>query len=473
MSLFRPRSFQVLILIGFAVVLMPLLVTMIAAEISVTRLVDKGTEAVYRSVAATDGGRILLERLLDLERKSRQYQVLKDPQLLTEVLEKHEEFLRSQRYLKTLVAVPEQQSLERLLSETEALVAALGQPRGTQADLSAFAALNDLARSVYFNSYDLIVQEVEAMQTHADRMQVLLLWTSLGLVALTLLLVFLFTRLLAGPVKQIHLGIARLGSGDFMQTIRVGGPQDLQALGERLDWLRRHLADVQREKAKFLSHVSHELKTPLASIREGTELLREELAGPLTAQQREIVQILRKNSLQLQKLIENLLGFSRVEVLGAGAAAVDALGLVDSVLEDQRAAVLKKDLNLRTRVAPLQLRGDRERLKALLDNLLSNAVKYTPVGGLVDLCIARDGDMALIEVGDSGPGVAAEDREKIFEPFYQGQVPCLGPVQGTGIGLSIVRDYAAALQGEVEVGESSAGGALFRVRLPLAVENRA
>ncbi|WP_305043836.1 sensor histidine kinase, partial [Geoalkalibacter sp.] len=163
----------------------------------------------------------------------------------------------------------------------------------------------------------------------------------------------------------------------------------------------------------------------------------------------------------------------RVEVLGAGAGAVDVLNLVEAVLEDQRAAVLKKELKLRTSVSPLLLQGDRERLKALLDNLLSNAVKYTPAGGLVELSVGRDGAMALIEVGDSGPGITADEKEKIFEPFYQGRAACLGPVQGTGIGLSIVRDYVAALQGEVEVEESSAGGALFRVRLPLAAENRA
>ncbi|KIH76466.1 two-component system, NtrC family, sensor histidine kinase GlrK [Geoalkalibacter ferrihydriticus] len=471
MSLLRPKSFQVLIVIGFGAVLMPLLVTMIAAEISVSRLVDKGTDAVYRSVAATDGGRIMLERLVELERKSRQYQVLKDPQILSEVAEKYDEFLSSLEHLKDLAAPQQQEVLEQLLVEAGILVTALHRPAGVSTDLDAFGDLNERAKAVYFNSYDLIVQEVEAMQSHAGRTQMVLLWTSLALITLTMALVMLFAQLLARPVKQINKGISRMGAGDYEQAISVGGPQDLQFLGERLNWLRLRLGEVEREKAKFLAHVSHELKTPLASIREGSELMMEEMAGPLNPQQREIVHILQKNSLQLQKLIENLLGFSRGQALGENGSVVDVLTLVEVVMEDQRAAVLKKELKMRTSLSPLHLQGDQDRLRILVDNLLSNAVKFTPVGGVVELSVGRDGDMALIEVGDSGPGITAEEAEKIFQPFYQGCAPCLSHVQGTGIGLSIVREYVASLRGKVAVEQSPAGGALFRVWLPLAVED--
>jgi two-component system, NtrC family, sensor histidine kinase GlrK len=470
-KMFRPKSFQVLILIGFGAVLMPLLVTMIAAEVSVSRLVDKGTEAVYRSVAATEGGRILLERIVDLERKARQYQVLKDTQLLVEVVEKHHDFLQSLNHLQDLADPAQQQSLQTLLVETDALVNHL-QQQAAMVDLDAFAELNERAKSIYFKSYEMIVQQVDSMQQHADRSQMVLLWTSAGLIILTLLLVSFFTRLLARPIKQINLGITRMGAGDYDNFIAVGGPQDLQFLGERLDWLRQRLNEVEREKAHFLAHVSHELKTPLASIREGSELMMEELAGPLNGQQREIVHILQKNSLQLQKLIENLLGFSRNQARVDSQAEVDVLTLVEDVLEDQRAAVLKKELKLRTSLSPLCLKGDRDRLRAVMDNLLSNAVKYTPAGGMVELSIGRDQDMALIEVSDSGPGIDLDEKDKIFQPFYQGRAPCLGHVQGTGIGLSIVREYVAALMGEVEVDRSSSGGALFRVRLPLALEKR-
>lgn len=471
MNMFRPKSFQVLLLIGFCAVLMPLLVTMIAAEVSVSRLVEKGTEAVYRSVAATEGGRILLERIVDLERKARQYQVLKDSQLLVEVVEKHQEFLQALQHLRDLAAPAQQQALQTLQVDTDALVERL-QSQDEVVDLDAFAKLNEHAKAIYFKSYELIVQQVGALQQHADRMQMVFLWTSMGLVLLTLILVSFFTRLLARPIKQINLGITRMGAGDYEHTIRVGGPQDLQFLGERLEWLRQRLSEVEREKARFLAHVSHELKTPLASIREGSELMVEELAGPLTGQQREIVHILQKNSLQLQKLIENLLGFSRTQARIEGETSVDVLTLVEDVLEDQRAAVLKKELKLRTSLSPLALKGDRDRLRAVVDNLLSNAVKYTPAGGLVELSIGREQDMALIEVGDSGPGIDPDEKDKIFQPFYQGRAPCLGHVQGTGIGLSIVREYVAALMGEVEVTQSTSGGALFRVRLPLAMEKR-
>ncbi len=477
MSLLRPKSFLVLIVIGFSVVLMPLLMAMLAAEISVSRLVDQGTEAVYRSVAATEGGRILIERLVDLERKTRQYQVLKEPGLLKEITQKHQEFLGALDQLLELAPADQREVLIRLRAGINDLLESLRdevrREAGEKIDLEAFVELNEMAKKVYFNSYDLIVQEVDSLHQHAGRTQQILFYTSVGLVPLTLILVIFFARLLSRPVKQINRGITRLGEGDFDIPIVVGGPQDLQFLGQRLDWLRQRLGEVEREKAKFIAHVSHELKTPLASIREGSELMVEEVAGPLTGQQREIAQILQKNSVQLQKLIENLLGFSRGRAqVPTVSNQVEILELVEGVLEDQRAAVLKKELQLQTRLAPMRLLGDRERLRTVIDNLLSNAVKYTPPGGTVELSIGREKKSVLIEVGDSGPGIPAEEKERIFEPFFQGRAPCLGHVQGTGIGLSIVKEYVTALRGQIEVAESPCGGALFRVRLPMAAEKK-
>ncbi len=477
MSLFRPKSFLVLVLIGFSVVLTPLLIALISAQVSVRGMVDQGTETVYRSVSATEGGRVLVERLVDLERSARQYQVLKEPALLEDVAHKRDDVLTRIENLAVQADPSQHGVLESLREGVDALTAELisaagnGERSVSDLDLDEFVRLNAMAKTVYFNSYDLIVREVDSLHARASKVQNLLIWTSLGLLPLTLLLVAFFVRRLSRPVQQINKKIMRLGEGDFSTEISVGGPQDLRDLGQRLDWLRQRLGEVEREKHRFLAHVSHELKTPLASIREGSELLIEQVGGPLTKQQREIARILGKNSVQLQKMIENLLGFSRNPTRSIRSETkVDLQEMIKALLQDHRAVVLKKNLQIKTRLRPGELTVDRDRLRTVLDNLLSNAVKYTPSGGRVEVAVRSADDETLIDVSDSGPGVDETEKKKIFEPFFQGSAPCLGPVQGTGLGLSIAKEYVDGLNGRIELEKSTYGGALFRLHLPMKME---
>src|SRR4029077_20259370 len=147
--------------------------------------------------------------------------------------------------------------------------------------------------------------------------------------AIALAAALVLTRLIARPIAQIDSAIRQLGSADFEHPIRVSGPADLQSLGERLDWLRRRLTELEAQKNRFLRHLSHDLKTPLAALREGTELLNDQVAGPLAPPQRQVVAIMRDNSVKLQPLIEELLGYQRAlhaaSGLQIGALSLDGL----------------------------------------------------------------------------------------------------------------------------------------------------
>jgi two-component system sensor histidine kinase GlrK len=110
--------------------------------------------------------------------------------------------------------------------------------------------------------------------------------------------------------------------------------------------------------------------------------------------------------------------------------------------------------------------ADRAKLRLILDNLVSNAVKFTPDGGTITLRGRRDGDDVVIEVADTGPGVPADERARIFEAFYQGATPQGGLVRGTGIGLSVVQEFVQAHGGTIELVDGEFPGAHFRVRLP-------
>jgi two-component system sensor histidine kinase GlrK len=262
--------------------------------------------------------------------------------------------------------------------------------------------------------------------------------------------------------------IRRLGAGQLRVPVAVTGPQDLEQLGERLEWMRRELLDLEEQKNRFLRQVSHELKTPLTALREGAELLSEEAVGKLTAEQREIAEILRHNSVELQKLIEDLLSFgaSQFRKVTVDLEPVEIRSVVERVTADQRLAARARSLTLDIAAEDVLLPADPEKLRVALDNLVSNAIKFSPEGGRIRIGAHLDGDTLELDVIDQGPGIPPGDRTRIFDPFYQGLRAGAGPVRGTGIGLSVVKEYVFAHGGSVEVMDSREG-AHMRIRVPM------
>ncbi|MCM2289262.1 MAG: HAMP domain-containing histidine kinase, partial [Sulfuritalea sp.] len=227
------------------------------------------------------------------------------------------------------------------------------------------------------------------------------------------------------------------------------------------------LMQLEEQKSRFLRHVSHELKTPLTALREGSDLLAEQAAGPLTPQQEEIVRILRENSLHLRRLIEDLLSYSAAEFQQASLKlqTIDPRDFAAHVVAKHELALASRKLALQADIGDFALVADGERLRVVLDNLLSNAIKFSPLGATIALSWKSEDGNALLEVADEGPGVAPEDRERIFDPFYQGGARGESAVKGSGLGLSIVREHVLAHGGRIELLPGS--GARFRVVLPL------
>jgi two-component system sensor histidine kinase GlrK len=260
-----------------------------------------------------------------------------------------------------------------------------------------------------------------------------------------------------------------LGRGTFSRPISIRGPADLERLASQLEWLRSRLLDLAQEKNRFLRHMSHELKTPLANIREGTELLMDGAVGELQSGQREVTAILRENGMKLQRLIENLLSFSawQAKSVGLEISEFKLRPLIKSVLENQQLTLVAQRVRLDVQVEDLSPVADRAKVRLILDNLLSNAVKFTPRGGTISIQAHAERDQLRLDVMDSGPGIPVDERKRIFEAFYQGKTPQGGHVKGTGIGLSVVTEFVNAHGGSVEILESKSGGAHFRVRLPM------
>lgn len=470
---YRPHSFSRLVLIGFALVCLPLLASLVRAQWSLDRLAGESGAVVDRSVKATEASRLLVDDLIALERQARQHEVLGENRLLAEMEERHGEIQKSlARLLQLDLASPLSEKVCQVRDEEATIFAVLQDaPRRSSARAAAlggFAGLNELANAIATQSNALIYDEVRRIQqtTTATRHQ--LVWQVVMLIPVSIFLVVMFVLLITRPIRQVVGAINRLGEGDFLTPVKVGGSRDLAFLGERLDWMRGQLADVERSKASFVAQISHELKTPLASIREGSELLNDKVMGDLNGPQREIVEILCKSSRDLQKLIENLLGFSRFQAEGGAPpelVPVAAAALVKEVLADHRPSIMKKKLHCKLRLETPTVPADPARFRILIDNLLSNAIKFTPEGGSIAIVDKCDGEDWVFEVRDSGPGIPPGDRERVFQPFFQGPSPNAMHVKGTGLGLSIAREIARAHGGELSVPEGAGGR--IRLTLPL------
>jgi len=237
-------------------------------------------------------------------------------------------------------------------------------------------------------------------------------------------------------------------------------------LGEQLDWLRERLVTLEAQKTRFLQHISHELKTPLTALREGSDLLSSGVVGNLNAEQREIARILQHNSIELRKLIEGLLNYSAVHAQTSylDARIVPLNDLVRRVLEDRKLAIVAKGIRIELDTENLAAYCDEAKIRVVLDNLLSNAVKFSPDRGLITFRLYKEKDDAVFEVSDEGPGIPQPEREKVFEAFYKGADPPLAAVKGSGLGLSIVKEYVTLHGGRIEILEGP--GAHFRIRLP-------
>jgi two-component system sensor histidine kinase GlrK len=470
----RPRSLNGLILVGFGLVGLPLLVAVIWALVNLDRLAEQSERLVFTGVEAAQNNRLLEEHLGSLERVARQYQVLgsqESLQLLQQDLATIEARLAEMAPLTekadaTALASSIGAGARRIVTTLEG--SNLSDDDETRA-IAEFALLRQRVTDLTGTLTAFVDSELKNLQASTRRAQRVSAWQVAALVPGTVILVLFFILLVARPIRQLDTAISQLGQSGFSKPIEVKGPTDLERLGRQLEWLRQRLLELAQEKNKFLRHMSHELKTPLANIREGTELLLDGTVGDLDQPQREVTDILRMNGLKLQQLIENLLSFSawqtKTEVLTLSDFPLRALAI--SVAKAQRLALKAAHIQLKLEIEDIIVNADRDKIRTVLDNLLSNAVKFTPKGGYITIRARQTPSSFVLEFGDTGPGIPDEESPRIFEAFFQGRREQGGQVGGTGIGLSVVLECIQAHEGSVElINSDEFSGAHFRIDIP-------
>jgi two-component system sensor histidine kinase GlrK len=477
MCVYRPRSISRLVLLGIAVVLTPLIAAIVTAVVQVDRLAQRNRIAVLEARLATEQSRALVEQLTDMQRALGQYQVRGDLDFYAIYLERRAIFRNALENLDDLDLAAGADELDEIDKREQALFETLGGSVGVERANIAWDEVNvDLvgvdrtAREVLAASSQLIDSQANDAIESAEEVQRILLLLSAAAIVMTILLAAIFFSMINQPMSELGDAIRRLGARDFGEPISVRGPRDVEALGEQLDWLRRRIVDLEMQKTTFLQHISHELKTPLTTIREGADLLAESLNDD-APEEAEISQIMRTSSLYLQRLIEDLLQFARTQDPVVDLDLEDGIGLeelVRSLIGAQAVAVAAKDVVIEQALAAgVSVRGDEKKLKIIVDNLLTNAIKYTPNGGLIRVSLRVDDSYAYVDVLDSGPGIDKTEAALIFEPFQQGAAEYHSSVKGTGLGLSIAKEYVEAHDGVIKVIPCD-HGAHFQVALPLA-----
>ena len=474
--MYYPRSFLKFILLGFLLVSLPLLYALAELVLTLDRLATQAGVEVQQAAQAARTSRYLFEQTTTLERVVRQNIILDDSALVDDYNRVRQDFRASATQLAALPLEPASRAALLHLADSETKLYQLfvtpGRTEATNIALAdGYAKLVDAAQATLAATNALTQSAIERLQVTATRGRET--WQALSLAAggIALALAILFAVLIARPIRQLDLAIRQMGSADFTHAIQVNGPQDLRYLGQRLEWLRMRLKELEDQQNRFLRHVSHELKTPLTAVREGAELLRDEVAGALTGEQQEIVRIVRENTISLQKLIEDLLKYHQTRAMEpATLGPVMLADVVNRVVRDNKLAALARIITFNIDLAPVLITGDAERLRTVIDNMVSNAIKFAPRSSTIELRLAAAASDAVFDVADHGPGVSAAEREKIFESFYQGSARTEGRVKGSGLGLAIAREYTLAHGGSLEVVERAdrASGAVFRLRLPLA-----
>ncbi|MGC4027536.1 MAG: HAMP domain-containing sensor histidine kinase [Steroidobacteraceae bacterium] len=472
----RPRSLSGLVLSGLALIALPLVAALVTGAVQMRRLAETSELVVAEGVQGTRLTQDLFAQSTLLERQMRLYQVLGDAKIveayatLDSRLNDIENQLHRQMRSEAGRALVDQH--RRLRESISARM--LGTPQARlafDALLADFSRLQQIADRIYEQNNTQIDAGITELRARTQRAQQQMFWAFALLLPLTIAAIVTFSLRLGRPLRQIDRAISELGSGAFLRPIHVSGPVDLERLGRQLEWLRLRLLELAQERNRFLRHMSHELKTPLANIREGTELLMDGAVGKLENSQREVTGILRENGIRLQRMIENLLSFSAWQTSSVGLEITQfrLRPLVKQIIENQQLALLAQRVRLEVSVEDLTLGADRGKMRLILENLLSNAVKYTPRSGTIFIrARAQDADL-LLEVGDTGPGIPPEERRQVFDAFYTGKAPS-GNVKGTGIGLSVVMEFVAAHHGRIDIIDGEWPGAHFCIRMPLQTQ---
>lgn len=302
-------------------------------------------------------------------------------------------------------------------------------------------------------------------------------WLTWGGVCLAVLFTYLHAHGVSRSLRKLTQELRYIGEGQFGRSVEVRAPKEIDDLAQSFNWMAGRLAELDNMKADFIAQVSHELRTPLTAVREGTTLLLEEIPGPLTASQREIIEVMKSHDEKLFRLLASVLDLSKMEagMMEYTQTPSDLALLIDRSIEAVQLIARRKQIQLTAAFrSPLPLLTlDEEKIQQVLDNLLLNAVKFTPEKGAIRVAAGlaenKNGHKSWVEVRvtDTGRGIPPEELERIFTKFYQSPNARTEYQRGAGLGLAIAQRIIEAHGGKIWAQSQVEQGSTFVFTLPV------
>jgi len=280
----------------------------------------------------------------------------------------------------------------------------------------------------------------------------------------------IFIYLITKPLRRLIEKIQSLEQGNFEQTIEIQGAPEIVEIADALEVMRKRLHALELQKSSFIRHISHELKTPLAAIREGTELIYDNSVGELNSEQKEICEIIKTSSHRLQTLIEDLLNFNIVldSTSLQDVQQIQINSLIEKAIDERKLDIKRKHIIIENNTPCITIYGNEKQFSVVLDNLLSNAIKYSEVNGTIYINSKVSNGLLSIAIIDSGTGIAEESLPQIFDAFYQGAAPKDSQIKGSGLGLTIVKELMMRLNGDISIKNNQDNGVCVTLTLPRA-----
>jgi len=489
------------IILGYAVLIALMATVLVYQVLSIHRMqsINWNLSGISFSAARTS---IQMMRDRDLiEEYTRKSILLGDPDYLEKLHEFQEEFATSLRDLRALGrSEKEQIEINRLEQFWNEFTQALSGEQETIRD----GALQDLPV--------LLVEHLDRLRAQVQTVHQVTLraiddqvgksadtgakseWISWSAAAIALvvstLVSFLIVRSISEPLQHLTEGTRAIAEGKFFYRLDTTRNDEFAHLAKDFNTMSSRLNELDQMKKDFVSHVSHELKAPLASMQETIHMLLEQIPGPLTEKQKRLLGLNLQSAKRLSLMIGDLLDMSRMEagVMEYELSNQDLVALVRLAIAEFESQAREKHVSIEeeAKEEPFSVECDSDRIIQVLNNVLGNAVKFSPINGVLRVRVSRQGSIpegvpdtwrkmlaegansngfAIVSVSDMGPGVPDEHKERIFEKFHQVKQGKKIVGQGVGLGLAICRTIVEAHRGAIWVEDNPGGGSTFYLLL--------
>lgn len=469
-------SIKKLTLLGFSLVALPLVMALLYSAAQINKLSNQSEDAIFNAAEFTETTKQLSELLVKMERYASQSIVLKNKELTNNYFIEEERLLNITN--KNLINHPDKKLKEisnQFITEIS-IINQLLSPNNEQTLYltqlqDQFKLLAKTYNRINQRSNELIYNQAKEVRTSASLVRQTML-NSLLIIPITILIAVFFIIIITKPLKKLIAEIQQLEQGNFEHQIALKSSPEINEIVDALEVMRTRLHALELQKSSFIRHISHELKTPLAAIREGTELLYDNSVGSLNPDQQEISDIIRTSVTRLQRLIEDLLDFNIVldSTSLQDSEKLYVTQLIGSVINERKLDIKRKDIDLHTTFENVAIYSNAKQLAVILDNLLSNAIKYSPFNSRISISTSLSGEQLKITITDQGMGLNEEVINKVFDAFYQGPAPQGNEIKGSGLGLTIVKELLMRINGNISVTSKiqEPSGTTFTLILPRA-----